>query len=57
VSDVDPQKVITCDCGFEAVGTADDLVQIMQAHELDSHGVEISREDVLTLAVEIDGEG
>jgi predicted small metal-binding protein len=51
---VDPLKVITCDCGFDAVGTDDDLVEIMQAHERDTHGVEISREEVLALAKPVD---
>ena len=47
---MDPLKIVTCDCGFEAIGTDDDLVEIMQAHELDTHGREVSREEVLALA-------
>ncbi len=57
---MDPLKIVTCDCGFEAVGTDDDLAEIMQAHELDTHGREVSREEVLALASPIDpigGEG
>ncbi|WP_020524058.1 DUF1059 domain-containing protein [Catelliglobosispora koreensis] len=56
---MEPLKVITCDCGFEAVGTEDDLVVIIQAHERDTHGLEISREEVLALASPVDpgGEG
>jgi predicted small metal-binding protein len=53
---VETQKIVTCDCGFEAVGTEDDLVEIIQAHERDTHGVEVSREEVLDLAVEVNGQ-
>ncbi len=51
---MDPLKIVTCDCGFEAVGTDDDLVEIMQAHERDTHGREVSRQEVLALANPID---
>lgn len=51
---VDIQKIVTCDCGFEAIGTDDDLVEIMQAHERDSHGREVTRQEVLALANPID---
>jgi len=54
---VEPQKIVTCDCGFEAVGTEEDLVEIMQAHERDTHGNEVSREEVLALAVPVNGQG
>jgi predicted small metal-binding protein len=51
---VETQKIVTCDCGFEAIGTEDDLVEIIQAHERDTHGVEVTREEVLALAAPID---
>jgi predicted small metal-binding protein len=51
---VEVQKIVTCDCGFEAIGTEDDLVEIMQAHERDTHGVEVTREEVVALAFPID---
>ncbi len=54
---MDPLKIVTCDCGFEAVGTDDDLVEIMQAHERDTHGREVSRDEVLALANPIDSIG
>jgi predicted small metal-binding protein len=53
---VETQKIVTCDCGFEAIGTEEDLVEIMQAHERDTHGVEVSREEVLDLAVDVNGQ-
>jgi predicted small metal-binding protein len=51
---MEPQKIVTCDCGFEAIGTDEDLVEIMQAHERDTHGVEVTREQVLALAIPVD---
>jgi hypothetical protein len=54
---MDPLKIVTCDCGFEAIGTDDDLVEIMQAHELDTHGREVSSDEVLALANPIDSIG
>lgn len=51
---VETQKIVTCDCGFEAIGTDDSIVEIMRAHELDSHAVEVTKEEVLALANPID---
>jgi predicted small metal-binding protein len=45
-------KVINCDCGFVVRGATDDeLVTNAQAHARDVHDMNISREQVLTLAV------
>ena len=45
------QRVIRCDCGFEAAGDGDDeLVSEAQAHARKAHGSEISAEMVLRLA-------
>jgi predicted small metal-binding protein len=45
-------KVINCDCGFVVRGATDDeLVANGQAHARETHGMEISREQVLSLAV------
>ena len=45
-------KVINCDCGFVVTGaTEDELVTNAQTHARDVHGMEISREQVLSLAV------
>jgi predicted small metal-binding protein len=45
-------KVINCDCGFVVQGaTEDELVANAQTHAREIHGMEISREQVLSLAV------
>jgi predicted small metal-binding protein len=45
-------KVINCDCGFVVRGASDDeLVVNAQAHARNVHGMEISREQALSLAV------
>lgn len=45
-------RVINCDCGHVVRGATDDeLVTNAQAHARDVHGMDISREQVLSLAV------
>jgi 2-polyprenyl-3-methyl-5-hydroxy-6-metoxy-1,4-benzoquinol methylase len=45
-------KIINCDCGFVVVGESDDeLVANAQAHARDVHDMDITREQVLSLAV------
>jgi predicted small metal-binding protein len=45
------QKVLHCDCGFEARGEdEDELVREVQRHALDAHGMAITRAQVLALA-------
>ena len=45
-------RVINCDCGHVVRGETDDeLVTNAQVHARDVHGMEISREQVLSLAV------
>ena len=45
-------KVINCDCGFVVRGASDDeLVGNAQAHAREVHRMEISRDQVLALAV------
>jgi predicted small metal-binding protein len=49
--EVDMAKVIHCDCGFVVRGDTDDeIVAAAQSHARDSHGMEITREQVLTMA-------
>lgn len=44
-------KVINCDCGFVVRGESDDeLVVNAQAHAKDVHGMDITREQALSLA-------
>jgi predicted small metal-binding protein len=44
-------KVIRCDCGYVARGDNDDeLVQVAQRHARDAHGIELTPEQVLSMA-------
>jgi predicted small metal-binding protein len=42
--------VVRCECGFEARGGEADLVPIVQKHGLESHNMEVTREQVLAMA-------
>jgi predicted small metal-binding protein len=45
-------KIINCDCGRVLRGDTDDeLVAAVQKHAREAHGMELSREQVLALAV------
>lgn len=45
-------KVINCECGYVAKGETDDeLVADAQEHAREVHGIELTREQVLSLAV------
>ena len=45
-------KVINCDCGRVVRGDTDDeLVAAAQDHARDAHGMELTREQILSLAV------
>jgi predicted small metal-binding protein len=48
-------KTINCECGFVVRGNTDDeLVTAAQNHTREVHGMEISREQALSLAVPAD---
>jgi len=45
-------KIINCDCGRVVQGDSDDeLVAAAQEHAREAHGMELTREQVLSLAV------
>jgi predicted small metal-binding protein len=45
-------KILNCDCGVVVRGdTDDDLVAASQQHAREAHGMELTREQVLSLAV------
>ena len=44
------ELVVRCDCGFEARGSADDVVAGMQRHAVDVHNMTATREQVLARA-------
>jgi predicted small metal-binding protein len=48
-------KVINCDCGFTIRGdTEDELVTNAQAHAREVHDMDLTREQILSLAVPAD---
>lgn len=42
--------VVRCDCGFEARGTEDKLVPVIQRHGRDVHKMKVTREQALAMA-------
>ena len=46
----DPVLVVRCECGFEARGSADELVPAMQRHAKEVHNMDATREQVLERA-------
>ena len=45
-------KILNCDCGRVVRGDSDDeLVAAAQQHARDAHGMELTRDQVLSLAV------
>lgn len=42
--------VVECACGISMRGTVDELVPIVQKHALESHNMQVTREDVLSRA-------
>jgi predicted small metal-binding protein len=45
-------KIVNCDCGYKVRGDTDDeLVAATQKHAREAHGMDLTREHVLSLAV------
>jgi predicted small metal-binding protein len=44
------ELVVRCECGFEARGTAAQLVPIVQKHGREQHNMEATPEQVLAMA-------
>ena len=45
------KKKITCDCGFVARGATDDeLVEVIQKHAKQVHGIDLRRDQALAMA-------
>ena len=44
------ELVVLCDCGFEARGTPDQLIPIVQKHGVDVHNMKATAEQVLEMA-------
>ena len=44
------ELLVRCDCGFEARGSENELIPIVQQHGLDAHNMQVTREQVLAMA-------
>jgi len=42
--------IVTCECGFEARGSEDEVVVITQEHGRTAHNMEVTRDQVLAMA-------
>ena len=50
------ERLLRCDCGFEVRAEDDaELVAGVQRHAFDAHGMRLTRDDVLQLALRLDG--
>ena len=48
-------KVVHCDCGFVVRGASDDeIVASVQTHAKEAHGLDVTREHALAMAVVAD---
>jgi predicted small metal-binding protein len=49
------ERLLRCDCGFEVRAEDDvELVAGVQRHAYDAHGMRLTRDDVLQLALRLD---
>jgi predicted small metal-binding protein len=46
------EKIVTCECGFEARGTEEELIPLVQQHGRDVHNMLATAEQVLAMAVD-----
>jgi predicted small metal-binding protein len=46
----DVELMVKCDCGFEARGTEQTLVPIIQRHGREAHQMKVTREQALAMA-------
>lgn len=46
--------ILTCACGWETLGSDDEVVAAAQQHGRELHNMEVSREQALAMAVELD---
>jgi predicted small metal-binding protein len=44
-------KQVTCECGWSAKGTEDELVPLIQQHGREVHGMEVTREQAVAQLV------
>lgn len=51
---IDMAWKLTCACGWESTGSEDEVVAAAQDHGRSLHNMDVSREEALAMAVEID---
>lgn len=44
------ELVVRCDCGYEARGTEEKLIPLVQKHGIEAHNMQVTREQVLAMA-------
>jgi len=44
------ELVVRCECGFEARGTEEEIVPVVQQHGREAHNMDATREQVLAMA-------
>jgi len=44
------ELIVRCDCGFEARGSEQELIPVVQKHGMDAHNMKVTREQVLAMA-------
>ena len=44
------ELVVRCRCGFEARGTEEDVIPVVQQHGREAHNMQVTREQVLAMA-------
>ena len=47
-------KEVTCECGFYARGTEEDLIPVVQAHGRAKHGLDVTREQAVAQLKPVD---
>jgi predicted small metal-binding protein len=50
------ELVARCDCGWSAQGPEDELIERIQAHARDTHGLEVTPEEALAQARPVEPE-
>jgi len=46
----DTELIVQCDCGFEARGSEDELIPVVQKHGREAHNMQVTRDQVLAMA-------
>jgi predicted small metal-binding protein len=44
------ELVVKCECGFEARGTEEELIPVVQRHGEEAHNMKVTRDQVLAMS-------